>query len=104
MHQLTLPSASIRLAQPRLESATALAAACIIVAALTVMRGTFATTIALRVDEPYYWPWSKKHVISFLDPPPLIAWLIRSSTSIFGDTNLGVRLPGLLAMALTQLL
>src|SRR4051794_21438809 len=104
MHQLTPPSASIRLAQPRLESAHPLAAAYIIVAALTVMRGIFAMTIELRVDEAYYWTWSKEHVISFLDHPPLIAWLIRFSTSILGDTNLGVRFPGLLAMALTQLL
>ena len=104
MHQLTPPSASIRLAQPRLETATALPAAYIIVAALTVMRGIFATTLDLRVDEAYYWTWSKEYVISFLDHPPLIAWLIRVSTSVLGDTNLGVRFPGLLAMALSQLL
>src|SRR5215469_13341943 len=103
MHQLTSPSASLRLARPRHESATALPEAYIIVgaivAALTIMRAIFASTIELRVDEAYYWTWSKEHVISFLDHPPLIAWLIRFSTAIFGDTNFGVRFPGLLAMA-----
>src|SRR3954451_17175473 len=34
----------------------------------------------------------------------MIAWFIRFGTAIFGDTNLGVRFAGILAMALTQLL
>jgi 4-amino-4-deoxy-L-arabinose transferase-like glycosyltransferase len=79
--------------------------ACVaIVVALTILRGIFITTIDLRVDEAYYWTWSKEDVISYLDHPPLIAWLIRLSTSVFGDTNFGVRFPGLLAMSLMQVL
>jgi 4-amino-4-deoxy-L-arabinose transferase-like glycosyltransferase len=74
------------------------------VTALTLLRFIFVETIDLRVDEAYYWTWSKENVISFLDHPPLIAWLIRLSTLVFGDTNFGVRLPGLLSMALMQLL
>ena len=74
------------------------------IVALTVTRCLFIATIDLRVDEAYYWTWSKENVISYLDHPPLIAWLIRLSTSVFGDTNFGVRFPGLLAMSLMQLL
>jgi 4-amino-4-deoxy-L-arabinose transferase-like glycosyltransferase len=74
------------------------------VVALTIERGIFITTVDLRVDEAYYWTWSKENVISYLDHPPMIAWLIRLSTSVFGDTNFGVRFPGLLAMSLMQLL
>jgi 4-amino-4-deoxy-L-arabinose transferase-like glycosyltransferase len=74
------------------------------VVGLTIVRGIFITTIDLRVDEAYYWTWSKEDVISYLDHPPMIAWLIRLSTSVFGDTNFGVRLPGLLAMSLMQVL
>ena len=40
----------------------------------------------------------------FLDHPPMIAWFIRFGTAIFGDTNLGVRFAGILAMLVTQLL
>jgi 4-amino-4-deoxy-L-arabinose transferase-like glycosyltransferase len=72
--------------------------------AATMLRWIFATVIDLRVDEAYYWTWSKENVISYLDHPPLIAWLIRSGTAIFGDTNLGVRFPGLLSMAIMQVL
>jgi 4-amino-4-deoxy-L-arabinose transferase-like glycosyltransferase len=74
------------------------------VVALAIVRCIFITTVDLRVDEAYYWTWSKEDVLSYLDHPPLIAWLIRLSTSVFGDTNLGVRFPGLLSISLMQLL
>jgi 4-amino-4-deoxy-L-arabinose transferase-like glycosyltransferase len=60
--------------------------------------------IDLRTDEAYYWTWSKENVLSFLDHPPMIAWFIRFGTAIFGDTNLGVRFAGIVAMLITQLL
>jgi 4-amino-4-deoxy-L-arabinose transferase-like glycosyltransferase len=75
-----------------------------IVGAMTITRCIFVTTIDLRVDEAYYWTWSKENVISYLDHPPMIAWLVRISTAVFGDTNFGVRFPALLAIALMQLL
>ncbi len=43
-------------------------------------------------------------MLSFLDHPPMIAWFIRFGTAIFGDTNLGVRFAGIVAMLVTQLL
>jgi Dolichyl-phosphate-mannose-protein mannosyltransferase len=68
------------------------------------LRLTYASLIDLRTDEAYYWTWSKENVLSFLDHPPMIAWFIRFGTAIFGDTNLGVRFAGILAMLVTQLL
>ena len=73
-----------------------------LIAGMTALRLIYASTIDLRTDEAYYWTWSKENVLSFLDHPPMIAWLIRLSTAVFGDTNLGVRLPGILAMLVTQ--
>src|SRR6266849_6260357 len=75
-----------------------------LVAALTALRVIYASQIDLRTDEAYYWTWSKENVLSFLDHPPMIAWFIRFGTAIFGDTNLGVRFAGILAMLVTQLL
>ena len=75
-----------------------------LIAAMTVMRLVYASVIDLRTDEAYYWTWSKESVLSFLDHPPMIAWFIRFGTAIFGDTNLGVRFAGVLAMLVTQLL
>ena len=75
-----------------------------LIAALTAMRLVYAGVIDLRTDEAYYWTWSKESALSFLDHPPGIAWLIRFGTAIFGDTNLGVRFAGIVAMLVTQLL
>src|SRR5256885_2990398 len=71
---------------------------------MTAMRLIYAGVIELRTDEAYYWTWSKESALSFLDHPPMIAWFIRFGTAIFGDTNLGVRFAGVLAMLATQLL
>jgi 4-amino-4-deoxy-L-arabinose transferase-like glycosyltransferase len=87
-----------RLARRQLVTVTGL------VAAMTGLRIAYACLIDLRTDEAYYWTWSKENVLCFLDHPPMIAWFIRFGTAIFGDTNLGVRFAGILAMLVTQLL
>lgn len=78
--------------------------AALVIAAMTLLRIVYASAIELRTDEAYYWTWSKEASLSFLDHPPMIAWLIRLSTAIFGDTVLGVRFSGIVAMLVTQLL
>ena len=75
-----------------------------IVAAMTALRIAYACLLDLRTDEAYYWTWSKESVLCFLDHPPMIAWFIRLGTTIFGDTNFGVRFAGILAMLVSQLL
>ncbi len=86
-------------------SSVALVCLClVVVAACTLLRVKFASTVGLRVDEAYYWTWSKESVVSFLDHPPLIAWCVRLGTALLGDTNLGVRLPGLVSVLAMQAL
>src|SRR6201992_1405765 len=75
-----------------------------LVAAMTLMGRIFACVIARRPADAYYCTWSKENVFSFLDHPPMIAWFIRFGTAIFGDSNLGVRFAGLLAMLVMPLL
>src|SRR6478752_9816079 len=75
-----------------------------LIAAMTAMRLIYASVLELRTDEAYYWTWSKEGALSFLDHPPMIAWFIRFGTAILGDTNLGARFAGILAMLVTQLL
>lgn len=92
---ITMPSGAAR--RP-------LVIAVLVIAAMTVLRIVYASVIELRTDEAYYWTWSKEAALSFLDHPPGIAWLIRFGTAIFGDTTLGVRFGGIVAMLVTQLL
>jgi len=95
------PDSSHKPENPAFRQLLALAA---LIAAMTALRVAYAGLTDLRTDEAYYWTWSKESVLCFLDHPPMIAWFIRFGTLIFGDTNLGVRFAGLLAMPVTQLL
>jgi 4-amino-4-deoxy-L-arabinose transferase-like glycosyltransferase len=90
---------------PRTDSTIAQLVICIVLfAALAILRATFAATIDLRVDEAYYWTWSREGAMSYLDHPPLVAWAIRFGTLLFGDSNFGVRFAGLVSMLVMQLL
>lgn len=101
---MTIPPPHQARVKPDRISRRQLLAVVAVIAALTAMRLIYASLIDLRTDEAYYWTWSKESALSFLDHPPMIAWFIRFGTAIFGDTNLGVRFAGIVAMLVTQLL
>ena len=63
----------------------------IAVLAIVLIRGIVLAATPLSFDEAYYWLWSKHLAAGYLDHPPLIAFLIRAGTTIFGDTSTGVR-------------
>jgi len=48
-------------------------------------------------EEAYYWNYSRHLALSYLDHPPVVAWLIRGFTALLGQTVLGVRAGALLA-------
>lgn len=81
--------------RPAARALFAAAAAISIVVALQVI---YAANADLRTDEAYYWTLSKEYVLSYLDHPPMVAWIVRFGTAIFGHTNFGARFGGLLAM------
>lgn len=49
-------------------------------------------TYGLMFDEAQYWFWAKHPALGYYSKPPVIAWLISSSTSLFGDGNFGVKM------------
>ena len=51
--------------------------------------------IDLSGDEAHYWDWSRRLDISYYSKGPMVAWLIRASCAILGDTMPAVRLPAL---------
>lgn len=61
-----------------------------------LVRFIFTSFVGLIDDEAYHWSWAKEVMLSYYDHPGLIAWLEWVSTSIFGDTLWGVRLPSFL--------
>ncbi|MDX9730202.1 MAG: glycosyltransferase family 39 protein [Bdellovibrionales bacterium] len=64
--------------------------------AVFIMRLILGGMTGLGDDEAYYWDWSRQLQLSYYDHPGMIAWLIKASTSIFGDTAFAVRLPAIL--------
>lgn len=66
-------------------------AAAAVIAALTAFRFWASAQIPLAPDEAYYWLWSRELAAGYFDHPPMVAWWIWASTSLFGDTEFGVR-------------
>ncbi|MBP7051472.1 MAG: glycosyltransferase family 39 protein [Phycisphaerae bacterium] len=46
----------------------------------------------LLPEEAYYWNYAQHPALSYLDHPPMVAWLIGLGTAAFGDTEFGVRI------------
>ncbi|AKS41793.1 glycosyltransferase family 39 protein [Wenzhouxiangella marina] len=59
---------------------------------VVILRLLYMGHVALIPDEMYYWVYSQRPDLSYLDHPPLVAWLIAAGTRIAGDTIFGVRL------------
>lgn len=67
----------------------------------SLIRLYIAVSVPLLGAEAYYWNWSQHLAWGYYDHPPMIAWLIRSTCTLFGNTVFGIRLtPLLLGMAL----
>lgn len=79
------PSTGPRLPRDELRLATAL------VLALMALRCWAAAYTGLSPDEAYYWYWSRHLAASYYDHPPMVAYVIRLSSDIFGNSPLGIR-------------
>ena len=72
--------------------------ACAASIALLAIQANAAGRLELTFDEAYYALWSRSLSFGYLDHPPMVALLIRASTSLFGGSELGVRALSLLAV------
>ena len=63
----------------------------IIVTAIRVV-ALFFSDINLGPDETQYWFWSQTPAFGYFSKPPMIAWAIAATTSLFGDSEWAVRL------------
>ncbi len=57
----------------------------------TLYRMSQLGSIELAPDEAYYWDWSRHLSLGYYDQGPFIAYLIKLTTLIFGNTEFGVR-------------
>jgi hypothetical protein len=72
----------------------------VVAAALRLTYLAWFCQLDLAPDEAYYWGWSRHLDWSYQSKGPLVAWLIRISCEVFGDTMLAVRLPAVLCGSL----
>jgi len=52
----------------------------------------FNSPLGLHGDEAQYWSWSQNLDWGYFSKPPLIAWIIAISTSLFGQAEWAIRL------------
>ena len=67
----------------------------------SLVRGVMAAKLDLSPDEAYYWTWSQHWLLGYFDHPPMVAWLIGISTTLFGHNELAVRLPAVVLGGVT---
>lgn len=60
--------------------------------------------VGLGPDEAQYWTWSQDLSLGYYSKPPGIAYQIALGTSLFGNTELGVRFGALLIASITPFL
>jgi dolichol-phosphate mannosyltransferase len=68
-----------------------------------VLRLLYAGSVELMPEETYYWNYAQHLDYGYLDHPPMVAWLIRASTALFGQTQFAVRAAAILCGACTTL-
>ena len=68
-----------------------------LLAALVVLRAIVASDTLLSADEAYYWQWTRPLQLSYYDHPAMVAAWIWAGVHLFGQSELGVRMPALLA-------
>src|SRR6478609_6831706 len=62
---------------------------------LLLLRFVAAAVMNLSPQEAYYWNYSIHPALSYLDHPPMVAWVVRAGTLLLGKSELGVRIGGL---------
>src|SRR5713226_2458727 len=72
--------------------------------ALTLIRLSMLPTTDLEFDEAHYWMWSERLAPAYFSKGPGIAFAIRASTAMFGDSEFGVRFWSPILAAGTSLL
>jgi 4-amino-4-deoxy-L-arabinose transferase-like glycosyltransferase len=74
------------------DRATLAFAVVLIAATAARIAALFYNPLGLDTDEAQYWLWSRAFDWGYFTKPPLVAWVIGATTTLFGDTEWAVRL------------
>jgi dolichol-phosphate mannosyltransferase len=70
---------------------------------LYVLRFFLIGHLQLAPDEAFYWYWAKNLSLSYVEHPPMVAYIMALFTWIGGDKEFFVRIGGLLCTLVTQI-
>lgn len=83
-----IPDSNIERPQRWWRSFWAIAGAITLLRVITLV----LTPLGLGPDEAQYWFWSQDPAFGYFSKPPIVAWAIAATTSVFGDADWAVRL------------
>ena len=69
----------------------------------TLIRLAQLNVLELAPDEAYYWDWSRRLALGYYDQGPMVAYVIRLTTTVFGTNEFGVRFGILAASCATMI-
>ena len=73
-----------------------------LVVCLALLRLIYSSQVELLPEETYYWNYSRHLDLGYLDHPPMVAWLIHAGTTLFGETEFGIRSGAILCGAIAS--
>ncbi len=73
-----------------------------IIVLAVILRFIYLNQAELLPHEAYYWNYAQHMDLSFLDHPPMVAWLIWLGTAVFGDNEFGVRIGAFICGLITM--
>jgi dolichol-phosphate mannosyltransferase len=73
----------------------------VLIGGALLLRVLYMGQVELLPEETYYWNYGQHLDLSYLDHPPMVAWLIRLGTALFGNDEFGVRIGALCATVIS---
>ena len=74
----------------------------IIIFLTIIIRLAVMSNMDLIAEEAYYWNYANHLDFSYFDHPPMVAYLIKISTILFGTNEIAVRLPGIICWSIAS--
>jgi dolichol-phosphate mannosyltransferase len=73
-----------------------------LVVCAVLLRLIYSSQVELLPEETYYWNYARHLDLGYLDHPPMVAWLIHAGTTLFGETEFGIRSGAILCGAIAS--
>lgn len=90
---------------PQKHSIYSLRTSLLVILSITLYRFILLYTgdINLYADEAYYWGWAQHFDFGYYSKPPMVAWIIMVTTSLFGESEAAIKIGSLFLYIITSL-